>query len=349
MLCAVQQMGGHAARGIANLGNTCYLASVAQLLAHSRPLVRELLLASAPADEAAAPTWAALADLLWQLWVAAPASGGAPASAAALLRALQLRTPMGRAGTLHDQSDAHELVVQMVDALATERRPPSAALLAGLAARGDCRPDEPDPEHRWRAELGKMAAPDAGRLFYGQILYTVRCGACSATSQTDELFCTLPVAIRGPTAQACVDAHLATDALPEWRCERCGQQGQGALSARVRRAPPVLILALKRFVDPWRVLRAPVAPDEALSLGGAATYRLSGVVCHYGLQGGGHYVAVCRRPADVADGSNAWWCTYDDGVATPAPGGLRSAAPADAVYLLAYDIRARGGAEETPA
>lgn len=332
-------MAGHAAaRGIANLGNTCYLASVAQALAHSRPVVREILLGGPPdaaaGAAAAAPTWSALHGLLWQLWVAAPASRGAPADARPLACAVRQRTPLGRAGALHDQNDAHELVVQLVEALATERRRPSAALAAGLAARGRAG-EEAALEERWRAELGKMAAPDAGRLFYGQLVHTVRCGACGAASGTDELFCTLPVAVQGASAQACLDAHLREDALPEWRCERCGLAGRGSVATRVRRAPAVLVLALKRFVDPWRVLRAPVAPDEWLSLGGIARYRLSGVVCHHGQQAGGHYVAVCRRPGD-APGSS-WWCAYDDAAAAPAAGGLRGV-PAHAAYLLVYDL-----------
>ena len=274
-----------------NLGNTCYLAAAVQLLAHTRSFAR--LLVSTSARSAGGPAGAlhaGLARLLVELWAARPE--GTAASPQALLCSLAHLTARGGGfSDLRAQNDSHELLVLMLEALERER------------------PDLCDP-------------------FRGELEHEVRCGACSHASRTAEPFVTLPLAIAGASAAECLEAHLAPEALPGWRCEACKAAGSGVRESRIKRAPQSLLLGLKRFGDGGRVLRTPVLPDELLAVGGRRL-RLAAAVCHYGTQGGGHYVACCRRPG------GDWWLLDD---ARPSPlaaqgGGL----PGDAVYLLAYD------------
>ncbi len=98
------------------------------------------------------------------------------------------------------------------------------------------------------------------------------------------------------------------------------------------RLPEVLVLCVKRFVDPERVSRDEVRPCESLTFGPRLAYRLSAVACHSGSQSGGHYVTCARRP-----GSGEWHL-HDD-ARTVMLGGARDTCPRQtwrSGYLFVY-------------
>ena len=319
------------ARGVENLGNTCYMNASLQMLAHSRGFIRWLTLYVRPG----VPLMNEIRCVISDLW--AP-MGTATATATCvdprgLVQAIR-RTVRGfRVGA---QSDAHEFLCDLLNALAKEGRSTPNPSISMSRSR-----PRSVLEAGWRSATEADGGPEAPlvQLLNGQFLHTVRCGECGKTHTSQEVFMTLPVALAARSTQGCALAHFAPEEVEGWKCDACGARTTVMRSTSAWRLPQVLILALKRFTDPTSVSRELVVPSASLDLSSVAApgspcssrtkYRLSAVVCHVGLQDSGHYFACARRPQGC-------WFMYDDAQVAPMPGGLRDV-PQHLTYLLAYE------------
>lgn len=348
------------AAGMANLGNTCYFNATLQMLAHSRHVLERLVLDAgtdpALAPSPAAPLWRAVRDLLVSMWL----SGGDGVGAAPVVVPADALKAVARRGLLphgvHDQNDAHELVVGLIDRT-------SADMVAAVRSARSSSPGPPTPplrtarrrsaalEDRWR-RLTAAEDPRVVALFHGQAACATTCRSCGHCEASDDAFTSLAVALPAQAAegkldvQACVDAHFAPEDVGGWRCSVCGETGVAAVRrSSMWRAPLVLLVCLKRFrgldaVSRTRVeaterldaahLAAPGSPAAAL-LGASHEYRLASVVCHTGSQSGGHYFSCARLP-----GTDSWH-VYNDTRVSELPGGAGQV-PADAAYVYAYEL-----------
>jgi hypothetical protein len=131
-----------------------------------------------------------------------------------------------------------------------------------------------------------------------------------------------------------VNAFFLRSQLDEknpWKCEGCHENGCPYREAQLARAPPNLIVQLKRFAGGNRVSRidTPVVIGEKIDLshlwtGGSAEYEVRAIVHHRGTLSSGHYTAACRR--------GHCWYAFNDTTVDEKKG--PSVGPSESAYMI---------------
>lgn len=310
------------AGGLANLGGTCYLNSVLQVLRSSDAL----RLPSGHGQTEAEPALVAhVRSVLAEL----DAAEGRTVSPGALLQRLQ-----GLAGPrfcIQQPNDLHEIYVRLIEwltaAAQSTDRPPAPPSSEAL---------DPEAQAAWSACLQGSSGALLPSL-YGMLRRDVRCGRCGATYTNHETFSALVLDVPpgdGPTPLSTVIlAHFAERDLNAdggtWKCDRCSATGAPAwTSARMVHAPRVLTFALNRYGGEGRDRGVSFPP--ALDLVGKGRYRCTGAALHVGGMTGGHCFAAAPRRGDGR------WAMYDDACVSELMGPPNGPQSCRDVQLLTY-------------
>jgi ubiquitin C-terminal hydrolase len=333
-------------RGIANVGNTCYLNSAFQALRHAHPF----------ADYFAGP-WQAhhhpdrkgheLAEETAAMVAALKEADAGPVIPSKFVRAfLKLAHEINDDISFGTQADAAEAVQILLDGLHTQ-----LAREVRMEITGGARTKEQEELVKslesWAQFFRKEYSPlvDA---FYGQTQTRVRCVACNAASARYEPWNVLKLPIPGaekagapaPTLQECLAACFAAETVEDYSCEACKAKG-AKIEHAASRLPTHLILSLKRFTNTGAKVRARIPYDEnnidlsewlawpAMQSAAQARYRVFATVEHLGSSRGGHYIMRAR-------GADDEWLIYDDGSVRPSANG--GAAGPD-TYMLFLERR----------
>jgi ubiquitin C-terminal hydrolase len=177
---------GGGAVGLANIGNTCYMASALQALAHTRPLLEALLLSESMLGSVSGE----FARLLAALWVP-----GSSASLGALKAALAAREPRFAS---YSQQDSQELLAVLLDHLNEEtriRRFPYPELnddsLHPPSLDGESQSNEEKSWHHYELRNDSCVTRDFGGLLKSAVV----CAECAFSSETFDpfLFLSLPI------------------------------------------------------------------------------------------------------------------------------------------------------------
>jgi ubiquitin C-terminal hydrolase len=302
--------------GYRNLGNTCFLASVLQLLGHT-PSLAALAHSKAHSQGCKQPPGSCAQCVLEaRIRVTMLAGPGAPQAPQDVLRCMQGVTAL-QFMTRGRQEDAHECLRLVVEALHH-----SGLRGMGYPVFG---PEAAPGEHR----KGTMVE----EVFGGQLRSRVTCCTCGAHSDKLDTFEDLSLELTAGTSTVGAalggftrEEHL--DGAERYKCERCSTLSAANKRISVAQAPQVLLLHLKRFkangwgknyshigfnttlnLEPY--MTPPPAADEpatpaAAGRAASAKYNLFGVVVHsgYGMHSG-HYFAYVR------DGTGKWYCCDD--------------------------------------
>jgi ubiquitin C-terminal hydrolase len=159
-------------------------------------------------------------------------------------------------------------------------------------------------------------------------------------------------AVKKTPLSACMEHFIKEEPLGEddmWYCGKCKKHVPAKCSMNIWRAPPILILHLKRFSysRSWRdkidvkidypledfdispfIAEDALFFDEDSDLPKSTVYDLYAVVNHYGSMGGGHYTAYAKH----AESGN--WHSYDDSTCRPID--VNSVQESNAGYVLFY-------------
>ena len=332
---AATTFGNHDKRGIANLGNTCYMGAVLQALRGAPSFARRLdALLRAHVDKHSGGAPASLGAVRTCVELRRCLAAADSQSLPALLTAVGKRVGAAHAGAftgshLRRQQDAHEFLVALLDAVGIEACSATAA-----AAEGK---ENISPS----LKLADATPPDPVQATFGATLERhLRCASCgvarpgAVAEPANILSLTLTPELRRQTGLNAAPFRL-TDLLRrgllgeeevELTCPACG--GKSAKSRFfVRRFPETLVVHLKRFeayadagggnahmrkvcdaVDFPETLDLGFADahvaasawrendDEAVGVARRKPYRLASVVMHHGeTLHCGHYTAYVRE------------------------------------------------------
>jgi ubiquitin C-terminal hydrolase len=151
----------------------------------------------------------------------------------------------------------------------------------------------------------------------GFYLNTTRCLHCNLTFFNFEPFTSLnidiPEDMPNPIISAMISASLKEEIIHDgWFCTKCNKNTSYKKSTKLWKLPDVLVIIIKRFINIRLKNDVPLTINEYLnfSKGSILTnkrdviYTFSSVALHFGSLNGGHYSAICNTP----DGS----ILYDD-------------------------------------
>ncbi|ELR25492.1 ubiquitin specific protease, putative [Acanthamoeba castellanii str. Neff] len=159
------------------------------------------------------------------------------------------------------------------------------------------------------------------QLFGGRSRSRVRCGACSAIVTNYEPFLDLNLELSaGASLEEALDSYTTIehfDLSTGYKCGRCNKVVTAQKQLTVDRAPPILVVQLKRFdvMSGGGKINKTVTFREQLDIAkvmsedkkeeGGVLYELYGTIVHYGrTMFSGHYVSFIK--------SNGLWHLFDD-------------------------------------
>lgn len=323
--------------GLHNLGNTCYMNSLLQCLAHSPSLMNFItdheFEEDLRADSENRSFTTECRNLLIQLWIRE-----------GILDPRQFkhhadRGILNRDGFGHmigRQNDAHEFLEFILDALHTSLQyEPKISISVGGDDDSLSETDRMAIEAytRWKGDFrgGYSGIVD---LFYGQFLSEVRKG--DEISRCFDPFQVLSLQLpqqmppdKEISIMDCLEDFMSTEKINEQISKRF----------YFWKTPKNLIISLKRFCNDGSKDQRRVVYRDTLDLSKyskgykreKAIYSLYGICCHQGGANGGHYISLCRK-----QGFNQWYKHDDTAVTRLGEGGalpLTSSA-----YILFYHL-----------
>ncbi len=286
---------GHPA-GLHNRGNTCFLNSVLQILAHIPPLV-EFLQEQHPQNACKTPN-CILCDFKAHLDKALSTRiPFAPKSMLGRLRHIGKQFSIGR------QEDAHEFLRLLIDSFQRSALPRATTL---------------DEKTKQTTVIYQ--------IFGGTLKQEVSCLSCGHVSETIQPIMDISVDVgsgRGTVSDS-LAAFCSKERLSRgnrYRCTKCSKLVDATKQTHLYTPPKVLTLHLKRFAYtllstakvskkigyPMRLDIAPYTVQDANNSSPPQTrYNLCGVIVHLGKSArSGHYYSFAKA-------SNGVWHQFDD-------------------------------------
>ncbi|KAJ8607408.1 hypothetical protein CTAYLR_009947 [Chrysophaeum taylorii] len=208
----------HGLRGFHNMGNTCFMSCILQVLVHSPPFQAFFL--HGGHERCGEST--CLACEMATIFAAVFDDDEKADDAVVPHRMLYATWKVADRLAGYEQQDAHEFLMVLLDALAK------------------------------RVDAGKNRGLNFIReVFCGSLRSDVVCAACGATSSTREPFLDLSLALDDSAPlklEECLDRFTSPEMLPETTvCEACGRTVSRSKQLTVEKLPNVLVIHLKRF------------------------------------------------------------------------------------------------------
>ncbi len=173
-------------------------------------------------------------------------------------------------------------------------------------------------------------------LFHGQFHTQTKCGECDYVSDTFDPFCylSLPIQDNANDLEQLIDEFTKGEELNDWKCEKCKKSAnKSKKTITFWTTPKIFIIQLKRFDHVGNKITKLIQFSDSLSVVNySSTYNAKRLnyelyaTCNHvgGNQSGGHYYSVCK------DGQQ--WIKYDDDSVCETKVGIND------VYLLFYKL-----------
>lgn len=327
-------------RGLNNLGNTCFLNSTLQCLAHSPPFCQSLVEISKmkarqakygvkPKQSPGQRLTTSLCNLFQRVHGLTDSSFMERSISPQVI--VNMLPTLGSIGSRNGykfwpgrQEDSHEFLVHLLDAMHDgELR--GAGINQHLSG--------------WRDRLPVTRLDETTfihRIFGGYFRSQVRCKICGYCSNTYDPFLDLSLEVSKKSSRSLMSAiseftrKETLDFNNQWKCSGCKKYVCPSKQLTVFRAPLCLCIQLKRFAFDGgfgdfsgrssfgstasfsgrskisKPIEFPVDLSLPLSDGRSCSYSLTGVVIHVGgSASSGHYTAYVKKPAK--NGKSQWY------------------------------------------
>ncbi|XP_064470882.1 ubiquitin carboxyl-terminal hydrolase 2-like [Ornithodoros turicata] len=300
--------------GLRNLGNTCFMNSIIQCLAHTRSLL-EYCLKDGYISEINTTTSSmkgalieVFANLLKSIWRGT--NGEYAVSPHAFRSQIQKFAPrfMG-----YSQQDSQEFLHYLLQGLHDDVNRITSKPRHLTTEIDDNLSESQKAAESWKRYL-RYDDSKVVDCFVGQLKSTLKCSSCGHKSVTFDPFWDLSLPIPKSsdpvTVQQCLSLFTKEEILDgdeKPTCSHCKSHQKCTKSFTIHRCPKILVLHLKRF-SPSERFRAKLNtrvdfPITSLDLspymsstGQHAVYNLYAVSNHSGSTYSGHYTATCLHP-----------------------------------------------------
>lgn len=270
--------------GMVNLGNTCYISTVVQCLAHCPIFTTRL---AADAHDPDHPFAAELDRVINAL-----SEGTQPVHPGRLLPFFKGKWDV------HDAQDVPEFFLFLLETLNAEVK--TNIRLNGIDSISS---------KLWRASITHWFNSVSSEysflkeVFYGQYMQRLTCGSCGALFNTFEVFCcmALPMPKEEMSLASCVREFFTEEAVTDWKCDGCGTKGTAKRGAAICKLPEVVVVSVNRFDAGLKKNTAPLKLPDTLDLAkvsiinACASYDLVSFACHAGAFQAGHYWAIVKH------------------------------------------------------
>lgn len=302
--------------GLVNIGNTCYLNSVIQCLAHTMELTHYIVSKKFSEEINASnekrreySLFIRYAEVLSGIW-----KENTTINPRVFKQVLEFFSPRFRGNNQHD---AHECLTFILDILHKSICLPVEMKISGVVET------EFDIIKKLSVETYKNNFEGNYSWFirnmYSQMHTIIQCPDCSFKSHNfDPYSCIsldLPNSKENTTLQKCLESMCLEETLDEsnrWKCDNCNTLVCAKKTSSIWDSPNILILNLKRFNNNGLKKENRVEfdinnlnLDDYTSIGQCSkSYELYSVINHSGTSNSGHYWAYCKRGDD--------WFNFND-------------------------------------
>jgi len=289
--------------GLRNLGNTCFMNSILQCVAHTPGFIDTLLTVPRTDINRRSKLQGQLAEQFAELMKEMRTSRTAVSPE-------QVKHMVGRFAPQFSgymQQDAHEFLRFLLDGLHEDlNRVQSKQPYRELEGGGS---DYSRVASEWFQYHKNRDDSIVTDYFRGQLLTIITCSRCTSKSIACDTFLDLSVPVPRTSSvklQDCFNEFISETQVDEYKCEKCRKVVPSRMEMTIWKFPPILVIQLKRFSSSsWR--RSKIDTDVTFPVKGFslsqyaphstdpstrnAVYRLFGVSHHMGDMGFGHYVA----------------------------------------------------------
>lgn len=331
--------------GIPNVGNTCYISSVIQMLASSCHIQKRFI----NGRFGESPTHHAMQQLLKMII-------DDTSDIYTVETFIQILSQHQKCNLyLKSQNDAHEFYIQLLDVLSDEcQQAPSknnaVIMKYPLVPKKSKLCFEMEKQwQRYCSNCHDRNNMSMDCLVTGQIVNQVKCGQCKTPSHSSDVFTTLSLTIPAGNDISIADCmiHTFRDETIDsgWRCDVCHKvaspDNPAVKSFRIWRLPRTLVISLQRFDFQGNKIRQKVAPVEELHFWkwtckisphcSKEIMALKSIVIHHGSTSMGHYTNMSKSH------SGGWYMIDDDSIASVNDVSNALETPTAAAYMLLYE------------
>jgi len=166
-----------------------------------------------------------------------------------------------------------------------------------------------DIKEKHEAEIQKYNSNKTSRLLetvQGSFINIIECMNCNYKSHSFEPFINIGVDINDKIESI---ANLIINSLKDemrepdgWKCDRCNKNHKYLKMKRIWKLPEILFITINRFTDIYNKNNTEVYINDfivfnkgsVLSLDNDNKYQLQSIGLHYGNLIGGHYISLCN-------------------------------------------------------
>ena len=333
-------------RGLANIGNTCFLAASMQCLSHTVAFQKSLRHCPPYSSEELQQATAqqrlvvAVRNFFIQQWgdphdlKTTRRGERGPASPEEVLTCVQRLNSLFHG---YQQHDSQEFLRFLLNSMHEElKRPLSGASIISEVFMGKtcstvtclkCNKESKCIEDFYDLSLPIPNEPFSPDLIEKILTSSGQLDVTTPAVSTSSWLWSKTKSVLGLSAEPkisitdCLVQFMRTERLSgsdACYCEHCKVKTDCLKRMSLRQLPEVLVVHLKRFRHDWgsskvgKLVSFPVGSDLDLApfveekVPNASSYRLAGIVQHLGSIGSGHYVAYCRHK------TSGQWYLFDD-------------------------------------